>query len=816
MTLIPNCILYYAGGINNWIIINIRIGDMMIIIKYEGNKIIHDEEKDLVLYIINDTHLKSSENEKYNFKILKRDNNYYCCVSDEYKSYQFNNVKYDKMIELNLSKHNKLVLDGIEIYININEEKFLDYVDTSLPFEIPQYCTYPMFTAIQGILKGHNNELNWVYNNYIQLWADKTIVSEYYWTDFKFANEEIREEFCPLIFKKYGEKITDNFVETIKNNINNKNYLFISIDMFDIDAWWQTGDERWHSVHQILIYGYNDIDREFLTADFYTGTYKKIKLSYEKVENGYMKYFRQHEEEKIGLFLDDLYFRYTPCEYNIDLNVMANLIKDFLDAKDTVYFNYLNICKVNMIIYGIDVIDCVKSYVHDVYQKKQYLDIRPIHFFMIINEIMRERMKYLSSNGYVDYTEEVEQLIEECYKLSVTIRNLGLKYNILYQSGAEVSVGNLESKITKFKELEKKMMIQCYRIIKGEDYNDTHIKQKSGIVQDDRLLDAKQLLLETDADEIYEDLKRKTVEKKIYSYKERDVFIFPFITQMFWRGDLGEQVDNTCDEDTEIVYYFDENDKMIAHYNLSNEFYNNTVKTFMIYKYLERRVERYIICIDKETDSRKLVAVDLFEIEDNKIIDFVRASSTTRNVIAKYKYQGNVIKSGVCKELLGEYVYSEYEDLFFFENENSLKQIIRKYDSSEELTIFPRYGFKELDYYYFANQLYTELCNVWDAKKLFLSYLLIDIIPVESKLNILFKWNNNEIKDLNKIFMKDYRKESYYGQKLTAVIIEIINKFIATKIVNKRNDEWKVEIRCDGITKKMYDGINQPELLLDF
>ena len=169
MTLIPNCILYYAGGINNWIIINIRIGDMMIIIKYEGNKIIHDEEKDLVLYIINDTHLKSSENEKYNFKILKRDNNYYCCVSDEYKSYQFNNVKYDKMIELNLSKHNKLVLDGIEIYININEEKFLDYVDTSLPFEIPQYCTYPMFTAIQGILKGHNNELNWVYNNYMNI-----------------------------------------------------------------------------------------------------------------------------------------------------------------------------------------------------------------------------------------------------------------------------------------------------------------------------------------------------------------------------------------------------------------------------------------------------------------------------------------------------------------------------------------------------------------------------------------------------------------------------------------------------------------------
>lgn len=37
------------------------------------------------------------------------------------------------------------------------------------------------------------------------------------------------------------------------------------------------------------------------------------------------------------------------------MNVRANLIKDFLDAKETIYFNYLNICKVNMVVYGIDV-----------------------------------------------------------------------------------------------------------------------------------------------------------------------------------------------------------------------------------------------------------------------------------------------------------------------------------------------------------------------------------------------------------------------------------------------------------------------------
>ncbi|WP_455950146.1 hypothetical protein [Eubacterium sp.] len=785
----------------------------MIRIKYGDNIIIYDEIEEVQSYLIDNKYLKKTNNNRQDFKVIKKRNKFYCRVSNEYKTYEFNNIQYEFDTDLFLEKSNKLVIDGNELYINIDTEKFLENCHTVLPFDIPHYCTYPMFTAIQGILKGYNNEAKWVFNNYIQLWADNAIVSDNYWTDFKFANEENREEFCPLLLRKYGDKITDNFVDTIKNSIRNKNYLLLSIDMFDVDEWWPIGDERWHWVHQILIYGFNDCNREFLTADFYKGKYKKLSLSYEKVEKGYMRCFCQHKEEKKGLFLDDLYFTYTPCEYDIDLEIIAKLIKDFLDAKDTVFFNYLNICKVNMVTYGINVIDCVKSYAHGVFQKKEHLDIRPMHFLMIINEIMKDRMHYLFTNGYVDYSKELEEIINKCVEMSTRIRNMCLKYNILYERNIELSFDILEKNLCKFKELENNMMIQCYKTITGEEYNYKHINQEAGYF-DERLQIADKLLLETEVDVIYQYLQNNIAQKKIYSYKNRDVFVFPFITEIFWKGDLGDEVEESCDEKTEMNYFLNKNGKMIAHYNLSDEFYNKVVKTLMIYKYSEKTMERYIICIDEENNIKKLVAVDVFGIEDNEIVNFVRASNTNKKIICDFEYQGNVIKSGKSKEILNGTIVREYEQLFFFENANCLKQVTLIDETNEEITFFPRYGFEELDYIHFVNKLYDELCEVWDKKERLLDNLTINIIPNESRISVLFKCKNEEIQCIDKYFMKDYKKESYYVQKLAVVIMEIINKFIAKKVLDKKNDEWQIEIKCNGVIYKKYDGKHETKLLL--
>ena len=162
----------------------------MIRIKYGDNIIIYDEIEEVQSYLIDNKYLKKTNNNRQDFKVIKKRNKFYCHVSNEYKTYEFNNIQYEFDTDLFLEKSNKLVIDGNELYINIDTEKFLENCHTVLPFDIPHYCTYPMFTAIQGILKGYNNEAKWVFNNYIQLWADNAIVSDNYWTDFKFANED--------------------------------------------------------------------------------------------------------------------------------------------------------------------------------------------------------------------------------------------------------------------------------------------------------------------------------------------------------------------------------------------------------------------------------------------------------------------------------------------------------------------------------------------------------------------------------------------------------------------------------------------------
>lgn len=71
-----------------------------------------------------------------------------------------------------------------------------------LPFVCPKIKTYPYFTAILGILEAYGKHEVWIYNNYLLIWMLKDIHNIEYWIDFKYGNEEIQKEFCPLISKK--------------------------------------------------------------------------------------------------------------------------------------------------------------------------------------------------------------------------------------------------------------------------------------------------------------------------------------------------------------------------------------------------------------------------------------------------------------------------------------------------------------------------------------------------------------------------------------------------------------------------------------
>ena len=187
-----------------------------------------------------------------------------------------NGIGFDSSEMLTLSDDDTLHIGGKKIQFSKKAENL---EDVKLPFQKPKYLTYPMFTALQGILKGYSQDKIWIYNNYILLWCDKKIENVAYWMDFKYANESNSDEFCPLVMKKNRENYDNNsdFIENVIHYIDNKIYFFISIDMYNVDAWWGKDEERWHKVHQVLVYGYNRERKEFITADFYNENYKIVR-----------------------------------------------------------------------------------------------------------------------------------------------------------------------------------------------------------------------------------------------------------------------------------------------------------------------------------------------------------------------------------------------------------------------------------------------------------------------------------------------------------------------------------------------------------
>ncbi|WP_370749206.1 hypothetical protein [Eubacterium sp.] len=143
--------------------------------------------------------------------------------------------------------------------------------------------TYPYFTGLVAILDAFNKRDMWIYNKFILFWIFNFVYFNEYWIDFKFGNEEIQEEFCKQIRKEeIYRKDVDNILEFVKENIDAKKYIFVSIDVYYIDEWWRPWEDNMHIKHQVLVTGYEPSERTVFVTDFMgNNKYETVKMSYD-------------------------------------------------------------------------------------------------------------------------------------------------------------------------------------------------------------------------------------------------------------------------------------------------------------------------------------------------------------------------------------------------------------------------------------------------------------------------------------------------------------------------------------------------------
>ena len=306
----------------------------------------------------------------------------------------------------------------------------------SLPFTIPKYKTYPLNTAINGILKAVNDDKIWLYNNYISLWIYANKYVKGYMGDFKYdMNSEYYEQ-CPMLKNEIIELYkTDNIIEIIKDSIRAKKYIFTEVDTYYIDSWWLESETKIHSSHEIFVMGYNEEKKVVLAADFFKHIYSVKEIPYLDFRMAFdanMGYIRERDSvDMVNVIL----LQYSRNEkYTFDFDRTRNMISDFLNSKENTINDESDLFTVcEEVVYGIECLERIVEYLKYCISEGSRLDYKTIHLIYIFNDVMCARIEYMIDNQYISSNEEIKSIYNEFSDLAhktVILRTLFMKYNV--------------------------------------------------------------------------------------------------------------------------------------------------------------------------------------------------------------------------------------------------------------------------------------------------------------------------------------------------------------------------------------------------
>lgn len=305
-----------------------------------------------------------------------------------------------------------------------------------LPFIMPKYKTYPMNTAINGILEAFEDDKIWLYNNYISLWIYENKYVKGYMGDFKYDMNSDYYEQCPMLKNEIIELVkTDNIIDIIRDSVTSKKYIFAEVDTYYIDSWWPETEMKIHSSHEMLIIGYDDEKKVVLAADFFKHAYsiKEIPyLDFRMAFDANMGYIRERDNVNTVNILTFQYFRNE--NYTFDIDRIRNMITDFINSKESTIKDESDLFTVcEEVVYGIECLNRIVEYLEYCISEGSRLDYKTIHLIYIFNDVMCNRIEYMIENQCVSDNEKIKKIQNNFNNLAhknVILRTLFMKYNV--------------------------------------------------------------------------------------------------------------------------------------------------------------------------------------------------------------------------------------------------------------------------------------------------------------------------------------------------------------------------------------------------
>lgn len=284
-----------------------------------------------------------------------------------------------------------------------------------------QHHAYPL-----SICSLHPSFEEWFYCNYIQLVCNPTgnqLLMNFY--EYGRINPK-----SPLLGEMYLPKTLIaqyiNPMRFIEDAIRNGHYIVTFVDEFYIPG--RYAYEKFHNVHDILVYGYDklnhtlnvagyDAHAQYQLAEVYSGDFEMAFNEIKTTSGALVKWAD-------GIHLYQLK---TDESFHIDIEIIVELMEDYLFSRDSSkrFAMYDNPVEQ---IYGMDVYDAVVLYLQSI--KDENIDIRIPHIIFEHKKCMVARLRYIKEKITLNLDAYLIDQYISIEQETLKARNLSLKYKM--------------------------------------------------------------------------------------------------------------------------------------------------------------------------------------------------------------------------------------------------------------------------------------------------------------------------------------------------------------------------------------------------
>jgi hypothetical protein len=318
----------------------------------------------------------------------------------------------------------------------------------------PIISTLPYDNHLLAIIGTLDYSYPWVMSNYIQLCAhcaDEDDMCLCFYKISKWNN-------CPYVIKRsldayFINKEYFNIIDFIENAIEFGYYVVLTINMNYITQY----NVNFTNYHQMMVYGFNNETHQLNIADFFQGYYSYTTCSYEEFKRSYYSIDRNSFIDISDNQTIDLLLPYPMKNTDIDnyysavrgysLEVIKTLLSDYLYSYNTnLRYGIDNNQKCAYGVkynFGISVIDILTKHVSDMVLGEMTISVRSLHIFYEHKKLMVERLKFIKEKERKDLSSLIENY-DEVLKLSLLIRNIGIKYNMTKRMNLKLFLDYLE------------------------------------------------------------------------------------------------------------------------------------------------------------------------------------------------------------------------------------------------------------------------------------------------------------------------------------------------------------------------------------